>query len=77
MGARLLQAGAGVPFRQSVLEDAKVREGVKMPSAWLYAVVGSGKISQLALPVILPVTEFRDVYGVGLTNLIGGADPET
>jgi multiple sugar transport system substrate-binding protein len=76
MGARLLQAGAGVPFRQSILKDAKVREGVTMPAAWLDAVVGSGKISQLALPVIIPVTEFRDIYGVGLTNMIGGADPE-
>ena len=36
----------------------------------------AGKISQLALPVIIPVTEFRDIYGVGLTNMIGGADPE-
>ena len=77
MGARLLQAGAGVPFRQSILEDQKVREGVKMPAAWLDAVVGSGKVSQLALPVIIPVTEFRDIYGVGLTNMIGGADPAT
>lgn len=76
MGARLLQAGAGVPFRQSILEDAKVREGVKMPAEWLDAVVGSGKVSKLALPVIIPVTEFRDIYGVGLTNMIGGADPE-
>ncbi|MCS4243021.1 multiple sugar transport system substrate-binding protein [Rhizobium sp. BIGb0125] len=75
MGARLLQAGAGVPFRQSILEDAKVREGVKMPSAWLDAVSGSGKVSKLALPVIIPVTEFRDIYGVALTNMIGGADP--
>jgi multiple sugar transport system substrate-binding protein len=75
MGARLLQAGAGVPFRQSILEDQKVRSGVTMPSAWLDAVVGSGKVSQLALPVIIPVTEFRDIYGVGLTNMIGGADP--
>jgi multiple sugar transport system substrate-binding protein len=75
MGARLLQAGAGVPFRQSILEDQKVRAGVTMPSAWLDAVVGSGKVSQLALPVIIPVTEFRDIYGVGLTNMIGGADP--
>lgn len=75
MGARLLQAGAGVPFRQSILEDPKVREGVTMPSAWLDAVVGSSKISKLALPVIIPVTEFRDIYGVGLTNMIGGADP--
>jgi len=75
MGARLLQAGAGVPFRQSILEDQKVREGVKMPSAWLDAVAGSAKVSQLALPVIIPVTEFRDIYGVALTNMIGGADP--
>ncbi|HEX8044312.1 sugar ABC transporter substrate-binding protein [Rhizobium sp.] len=75
MGARLLQAGAGVPFRQSVLEDKKVREGVKMPGAWLDAVVGSGKVSALGLPVIIPVTEFRDIYGVALTNMIGGADP--
>ncbi|NTG51380.1 sugar ABC transporter substrate-binding protein [Agrobacterium rhizogenes] len=77
MGARLLQAGAGVPFRQSVLEDKKVREGVKMPGAWLDAVVGSGKVSALGLPVIIPVTEFRDIYGVALTNMIGGADPAT
>ena len=75
MGARLLQAGAGVPFRQSILEDQKVREGVKMPGAWLDAVAGSAKVSQLALPVIIPVTEFRDIYGVALTSLIGGADP--
>ncbi len=75
MGARLLQAGAGVPFRQSILEDQKVREGVKMPGAWLDAVAGSAKVSQLALPVIIPVTEFRDIYGVALTNMIGGADP--
>jgi multiple sugar transport system substrate-binding protein len=75
MGARLLQAGAGVPFRQSILEDKAVREGVKMPGEWLDAVVASGKISRLALPVIIPVTEFRDVYGVGLTNMIGGGDP--
>lgn len=75
MGARLLQAGAGVPFRNSILEDQKVREGVTMPSAWVDAVVGSAKVSQLALPVIIPVTEFRDIYGVGLTNMISGADP--
>lgn len=75
MGARLLQAGAGVPFRQSILQDAEVRKGVTMPSTWVDAVVESGKISKLALPVIIPVTEFRDIYGVGLTNMIGGADP--
>lgn len=75
MGARLLQAGAGVPFRKSVLNDQKVREGVTMPGEWVDAVAGSGEISRLALPVIIPVTEFRDVFGVALTNMISGADP--
>ncbi len=75
MGARLLQAGAGVPFRKSIINDPKVQEGVKMPAEWVKAVAGSGEISRLALPVIIPVTEFRDTFGVALTNLIAGADP--
>jgi multiple sugar transport system substrate-binding protein len=58
-----------------VLEDKQVREGVTMPGAWLDSVIDSGKVSELALPVIIPVTEFRDIYGVGLTNMISGADP--
>lgn len=75
MGARLLQAGGGVPFRQSILNDPEARKGVKMPPAWIDAVVESGKISKLGLPVIQPVTEFRDIIGIGLTNLLGGGDP--
>ncbi|WP_279482498.1 ABC transporter substrate-binding protein [Aureimonas sp. SK2] len=75
MGARLFQAGAGVPFRTSVVEDAEVRKGVTMPAEWADAVAQSAKVSQIALPVVIPVTEFRDIYGVALTNLLGGADP--
>ncbi len=74
MGARLMQAGGGVPFRDSILGDAESRAGVKMPPAWIDAVVGSGKISRLGLPVIQPVTEFRDVIGIALTNLLSGGD---
>ena len=29
------------------------------------------------LPVIVPVTEFRDTIGSGLTNIVGGADVAT
>ncbi|WP_182086682.1 extracellular solute-binding protein [Aureimonas sp. ME7] len=75
MGARLFQAGAGVPFRTSVIEDVEVRKGVTMPAEWADAVAASAKVSQIALPVVIPVTEFRDIYGVALTNLLGGADP--
>jgi multiple sugar transport system substrate-binding protein len=77
MGARLLQAGGGVPFRNSVLNDAEVRKGVKMPAEWLNAVIDAAKISKLGLPVIIPVAEFRDLVGAGVTATLSGADPAT
>lgn len=75
MGARLLQSGSGVPFRNSIVNDPAVLKGVTMPQEWAKVLSESAKVSQLCLPVIVPVTEFRDVMGVGLTNIIGGADP--
>jgi len=72
--ADLLQSGSGVPFRTSILEDADVRKGVTLPADWIDAVSGSAKISKLGLPVIVPVTEFRDIFGIALTNIAGGAD---
>ncbi len=77
MGARLLQSGGGVPFRNSILNDDGVRKGVKMPSEWLDSVVGSAKISKLGLPVIVPVAEFRDIVGAAVTATLSGADPAT
>jgi multiple sugar transport system substrate-binding protein len=32
------------------------------------------KIARSGLPEIVPVTEFRDVIGIALSNMIGGAD---
>jgi multiple sugar transport system substrate-binding protein len=75
MGARLLQTGSGVPFRNSVIKDDEVRKGVKMPAAWVEAIAGSAPISRLGLPVIVPVTEFRDVIGAALTTTLSGGDP--
>ena len=74
-GTRLLQAGGGVPFRHSVLDDAEVRQGIKMPPAWLDSVIASAKISKLGLPVVIPVAEFRDIFGAALTATLSGADP--
>ncbi|MGC2780214.1 MAG: extracellular solute-binding protein, partial [Bradyrhizobium sp.] len=76
-GARLVQAGGGVPFRNSVLNDAEVQSGVKMPKEWLQSAIDSGKISKLGLPVIIPVAEFRDLVGAALTATLSGADPAT
>jgi multiple sugar transport system substrate-binding protein len=77
MGARLLQSGGGVPFRNSVLNDENVRKGVKMPPEWLDSVIGSAKISKLGLPVVIPVAEFRDLVGAAITATLSGADPAT
>lgn len=75
MGARLLQAGGGVPFRNSILNDEGVRKGVKLPQEWLQSVIDAGKISKLGLPVIIPVAEFRDLVGAAITATLSGADP--
>ena len=74
-GARLLQAGGGVPFRNSVLNDPEVRKGVKLPQEWLQAVIDASKISKLGLPVIIPVAEFRDIVGAAVTATLSGGDP--
>jgi multiple sugar transport system substrate-binding protein len=74
--ARLLQAGGGVPFRNSIVNDPDVAKGVKTQE-WLKSVVDSAKISKLGLPVIIPVAEFRDIVGAALTATLSGADPAT
>ncbi len=76
-GARLLQAGGGVPFRTSVLSDPEVQKGVTLPKEWLDSVIGAAKISKLGLPVIIPVAEFRDVIGAAVTATLTGGDPAT
>ena len=75
MGARLLQAGGGVPFRNSILNDPEVQAGVKLPKEWLESVMASAKISKLGLPVVVPVAEFRDIVGAAVTATLSGADP--
>ena len=77
MGSRLLQAGGGVPFRNSVLNDAETRAGVKLPKEWLQSVIDAGKISKLGLPTVIPVAEFRDLVGAAVTATLSGADPAT
>ncbi len=77
MGARLLQSGGGVPFRNSVLNDEDARKGVTLPKEWLQAVIDAGKISKLGLPTVIPVAEFRDLVGAAVTATLSGADPAT
>jgi multiple sugar transport system substrate-binding protein len=73
--ARLLQSAAGAPVHNSAYTNPEALAALKVPKAWVDCMVGSAKISQPGLPVIVPVTEFRDIFGIALTNMINGADP--
>jgi len=75
--AKSFAAGAGAQARNSVYTNPDALKNLTVPQGWVDAVVASGKIGRPALPIIVPVTEFRDIFGVALTNMIGGADPAT
>jgi multiple sugar transport system substrate-binding protein len=72
---RMLQAAAGAPVRNSAYSAAQQSSDFKAPKEWVECMLKSASIAQPGLPVIAPVTEFRDVFGVALTNMINGADP--
>jgi multiple sugar transport system substrate-binding protein len=74
---RMLQAAAGAPVRNSAYAAAQQSSDFKAPKQWVECMLKSAAIAQPGLPVIAPVTEFRDVFGVALTNMINGGDPAT
>jgi len=73
----ILRSGAGTPPRGSCYTNADVLKSAKFPKDWFEATLTSLRIARSGLPVIVPVTEFRDIIGVGLTNIVGGADAAT
>ncbi len=77
MTSRMLQTGGGVPFRSAPLKDPAVLSGLTIPKEWADCAAGCAPISMPGLPVIVPVTQFRDTIGTALTNLLGGADAAT
>ena len=77
MQARMLSTGAGAPARNSAYNNKEAVAAQKLPAAWLQAVSEAIKRSTPILPVIEPVNEFRDVYGIALVNMLGGADIAT
>jgi multiple sugar transport system substrate-binding protein len=77
MAQRQLEGAYGAPGRGSAYEAVKTSANLKAPREWLDCMIGSVKIARAALPDIVAVTEFRDTFGVALTNMITGADPQT
>ncbi len=74
--ARMLAAGAASPARASAYSDPEAKANMVVPQDWVDTLIASGKIGRPGLPEIEPVTEFRDTFGIALTNMIGGADPK-
>jgi len=72
---RMLQAAAGAPVRTSAYAAAQASSDFKSPKEWVECMLASAKIAQPGLPIIAAVTEFRDTFGIALTNMINGADP--
>lgn len=71
----ILKTGSGTPPRLSLYDDQAIVKQSKFGPGWFETVKACQKISRPGLPEIVPVTQFRDVFGVALTNMIGGADP--
>jgi multiple sugar transport system substrate-binding protein len=71
----LVKAGGGASPRLSTYADPGLLKDSPFGQEWLATLLASAKIARPGLPEIVPVTEFRDVFGVALTNMIGGADP--
>jgi multiple sugar transport system substrate-binding protein len=74
MQARMLAMGAGAPVRLSAYSDKEALANLKVPVDWLKAVGESMRIARPGLPIIEPVTEFRDTFGIALSNMLNGAD---
>ena len=72
-----LRVGAGTPPRLSCYAREDIVKNSKFPKEWFDTTGISLKRARPGLPVIEPVTEFRDTIGAGLTNIVGGADVET
>ena len=69
-----LRSGAGTPARLSCYGREDIVKTSAFPQEWFDTTAISLKIARSGLPVIVPVTEFRDTIGTGLTNIVGGAD---
>jgi multiple sugar transport system substrate-binding protein len=77
MLGEVLRTGSGTPARLSVYTRTDIVKSSKFPQEWFDTTQASLKMARSGLPVIVPVTEFRDTIGVGLTNIVGGSDVAT
>src|SRR5581483_8418531 len=75
MLTEVLRTGSGTPPRLSVYQQQDVIKSSAFPQEWFDTTQTSLKMARSGLPVIVPVTEFRDTLGTAITNVVSGADP--
>ena len=73
--AWLMAGGSGAPTRGSANEMVKTMPGRTVPDDWIEAVTASSLIAHPCIPEIVAANEFRDVFGVALSNMLTGSDP--
>ena len=73
--AWLMAGGSGAPTRGSANDMVKTMSGRTVPDDWIAAVTASSRIARPCIPEIVAANEFRDVFGVALSNMLTGADP--
>jgi multiple sugar transport system substrate-binding protein len=73
----MVNMGGGASPRLSTYNDPTLMKASPFGQEWLTTLLASMKIARPGLPEIVPVTEFRDVIGIALSNMVGGADVAT
>jgi multiple sugar transport system substrate-binding protein len=75
--ARQLTGGWGSGGRTSARAAVDKSTDARLNKDWLNAVVQSWDLAYPVLPDIVAGSEFRDIFGVALTNMLSDADPAT
>jgi multiple sugar transport system substrate-binding protein len=73
--AQQMAGGSGAPTRGSAYDMVKTMPDRAIPDEWIAAVTASSRIAHPCIPEIVAANEFRDVFGVALSNMLTGADP--
>ena len=74
---RLMTEGAMIGTRTSIYKDPEFVKANTMPKAWIDAVAEALANPVPELPEVRDVNQYRDIYGVALANIVGGADART
>jgi multiple sugar transport system substrate-binding protein len=74
---RMLIDGGSPVGRESAWRSPEFAAKNRMPKEWVDSALQAIQTFVPLVPDIIPIAEFRDIFGVAVTKAIEGADPET